>query len=208
MTKKDLLNFLKVEEETIDKLVEDNLIPYHRIPHLAKSDFRFIKSEIVEWLKKPERKEKMRNENPSITKEGKKFLKNYLREKSPTKILSHNRGSLYSLDGMKIRVQVSKYFDGNKGDGFKRKSVFWLDIPSIFFDTKQASVLYLVCQRSPEIHDNFIIFEIGKEYLKKKNFYPQRTTANKIVFRLHIDVETFIELRSNKHFDFSGFKIN
>ena len=57
LTKSELAEFLDVSERTIERWVQERTIPFIVLPQRgSRSNIRFLKSTIVSWLKKNERK--------------------------------------------------------------------------------------------------------------------------------------------------------
>jgi excisionase family DNA binding protein len=57
LTKSELAEFLNVSERTIERWVEERTVPFVLLPQRgSRSNIRFLKSTILQWLKRNEQK--------------------------------------------------------------------------------------------------------------------------------------------------------
>jgi excisionase family DNA binding protein len=57
ITKEELAELLQVSTRTVERWVEESRIPFIRLPKRgAKSNVRFLKSTVLQWLRKGENK--------------------------------------------------------------------------------------------------------------------------------------------------------
>lgn len=57
ITKEELAELLHVSKRTIERWVEENRVPFIRLPKRgSKSNVRFLKSTVLQWLRKSENK--------------------------------------------------------------------------------------------------------------------------------------------------------
>lgn len=57
LTKEQLAELLQVSERTVERWIEERRIPFVRLPQRgSRSVVRFIKSAVVQWLKRTESK--------------------------------------------------------------------------------------------------------------------------------------------------------
>ena len=57
ITKEELAELLQVSKRTVERWVEESRIPFIRLPKRgSKSNVRFLKSNVLQWLRKCENK--------------------------------------------------------------------------------------------------------------------------------------------------------
>lgn len=57
LTKEELAELLQVSKRTVERWVEESRIPFIRLPRRgSKSNVRFLKSNVLQWLRKCENK--------------------------------------------------------------------------------------------------------------------------------------------------------
>lgn len=57
ITKEELAELLQVSTRTVERWVEESSIPFIRLPKRgSKSNVRFLKSNVLQWLRKSENK--------------------------------------------------------------------------------------------------------------------------------------------------------
>ena len=57
ITKEELAELLQVSKRTVERWVEESRIPFIRLPKRgSKSNVRFLKSNVLQWLRKSENK--------------------------------------------------------------------------------------------------------------------------------------------------------
>ena len=57
ITKEELAELLQVSKRTVERWVEESRVPFIRLPKRgSKSNVRFLKSNVLQWLRKSENK--------------------------------------------------------------------------------------------------------------------------------------------------------
>ena len=57
LTKSELAEFLNVSERTVERWIEERTVPFVVLPQRgSRSNIRFLKSTIIQWLKRNEHK--------------------------------------------------------------------------------------------------------------------------------------------------------
>lgn len=115
--------------------------------------------------------------------------------------LTRLRRGIALLEERPIRVAISKYYTPD--EGFRRRACWWVDLPEAFFKQEATKDLLLVLQETATRLDRFHVLRIPHEALDANCFDLVRV-AEKPVRRIHIDVETFDEMRRGE-FNFRRF---